>query len=95
MPRPDEPRSAGAGRLLPLARLLEVAIHHVDLDIGYEINDIDDETAEWLLEWCSFRLGIVKSPKVQVTSDSGFTMAIGSVGEPVAVSGSCWISLAG
>ena len=28
-------------RLLPLARLLEVAIHHVDLDIGYEITDID------------------------------------------------------
>ena len=28
-------------RLLPLARLLEVTIHHVDLDIGYEINDID------------------------------------------------------
>ena len=26
-------------RLLPLARLLEVAIHHVDLDIGYEISD--------------------------------------------------------
>ena len=43
-------------RLLPLARLLEVAIHHVDLDIGYEISDIDSQTAEWLLEWCSFRL---------------------------------------
>ena len=25
-------------RLLPLARLLEVVIHHVDLDIGYEID---------------------------------------------------------
>jgi maleylpyruvate isomerase len=76
-------------RLLPLARLLEVTIHHVDLDIGYEINDIDGQTAEWLLEWCSFRLGSREEfPKVQVTSDSGFTMAIGSFGEPVAVSGS-------
>ena len=28
-------------RLLPLARLLEVVIHHVDLDIGYEIADIE------------------------------------------------------
>ena len=43
-------------RLLPLARLLEVVIHHVDLDIGYEVDDIDDPTAEWLLEWCAFRL---------------------------------------
>ena len=25
----------------PLARLTEVAIHHVDLDIGYEISDVD------------------------------------------------------
>ena len=33
-------------RLLPLARLLEVAIHHVDLDIGYEISDLDPQTAE-------------------------------------------------
>src|SRR4029453_10394161 len=31
-------------RLLPLARLLEVVIHHVDLDIGYEITDIDAQT---------------------------------------------------
>jgi maleylpyruvate isomerase len=76
-------------RLMPLARLLEVVIHHVDLDIGYEITDIDDQTAEWLLEWCSFRLGSREDfPRLQVTSDSGFTTAVGSVGEPVAVSGS-------
>src|SRR4029450_882875 len=43
-------------RRLPLARLLEVIIHHVDLDIGYEITNIDAQTAEWLLEWCAFRL---------------------------------------
>jgi len=76
-------------RLLPLARLLEVAIHHVDLDIGYEITDIDDQTAEWLLEWCSFRLGSREDcPKLQLTSDSGFSTTMGNVGDPVAVSGS-------
>jgi maleylpyruvate isomerase len=76
-------------RLLPLARLLEVVIHHVDLDISYEITDIDDQTAEWLLEWCSFRLGSRKDcPRLELTSDSGSTTAMGSVGEPVAVSGS-------
>jgi len=76
-------------RLMPLARLLEVVIHHVDLDIGYEISNIDDQTAEWLLEWCSFRLGSREDfPKLQLTSDSGFSTAIGSVGDPVAVNGS-------
>jgi maleylpyruvate isomerase len=75
-------------RLLPLSRLLEVAIHHVDLDVGYEITDIDPQTAEWLLEWCAFRLGNREDfPKLQLTSDSGFTTTIGSVGDSVAVSG--------
>jgi maleylpyruvate isomerase len=76
-------------RLLPLARLLEVAIHHVDLDVGYEITDIDTQTAEWLLEWCAFRLGNREDfPKLQLTSDTGFTTVLGRVGDPVAVSGS-------
>jgi len=76
-------------RLLPLARLLEVVIHHVDLDIGYEITDIDPPTAEWLLEWCAFRLGHRDDwPKLQLTSDTGFTTTVGSAREPIAVSGS-------
>ena len=76
-------------RMLPLPRLLEVVIHHVDLNIGYEITDIDTQTAEWLLEWCAFRLRDRDDfPKLQLTSESGFTVTVGSVGEPVAVSGS-------
>jgi maleylpyruvate isomerase len=76
-------------RLLPLARLLEVVIHHVDLDIGYEITDIDTQTVEWLLEWCAFRLRDREDfPRLELTADSGFTTAVGSVGGPVAVSGS-------
>jgi maleylpyruvate isomerase len=78
-----------SARLLPLPRLLEVVIHHVDLDIGYEFTDIDAQTADWLLEWCAFRLQDRDDfPKLQLTSDSGFNLAVGSVGEPVAVSGS-------
>ncbi len=76
-------------RLLPLARLLEVAIHHVDLDIGYEISDIDPQTAEWLLEWCSFRLrGRVEFPKLELRSYSGFSITVGSAGDPIPISGS-------
>ncbi len=75
-------------RLLPLARLLEVVIHHVDLDIGYEITDIDTQTAEWLLEWCAFRLRDRDDfPRLQLTSDTGFATTVGSAGEPIAVSG--------
>jgi maleylpyruvate isomerase len=75
-------------RLLPLARLLEVVIHHVDLDIGYEITDIDTQTAEWLLEWCAFRLRERDGfPRLQLTSDTGFTTTVGGSGEPIAVSG--------
>jgi maleylpyruvate isomerase len=75
-------------RLLPLARLLEVVIHHVDLDIGYEITGIDTQTAEWLLEWCAFRLRERDGfPRLQLTSDTGFTTTVGGSGEPIAVSG--------
>jgi maleylpyruvate isomerase len=78
-----------SARLLPLPRLLEVVIHHVDLDVGYEIADIDTQTAEWLLEWCAFRLRDRDDfPKLQLTSDSGSTLTVGSSGEPVAVTGS-------
>jgi maleylpyruvate isomerase len=76
-------------RLLPLARLLEVVIHHVDLDVGFQITDIDDQTAEWLLEWCAFRLRDREEfPRLQLTSDSGVTTAVGSASEAVLVSGS-------
>jgi maleylpyruvate isomerase len=76
-------------RLLPLARLLEVVIHHVDLDVGYEIADIDNQTAEWLLEWCAFRLRDRENfPMLQLTSDSGFSTVVGNAGDPVPVRGS-------
>jgi maleylpyruvate isomerase len=76
-------------RLLPLIRLLEVVIHHVDLDIGYEIADIDATVAEWLLEWSAFRLRNRDDfPRLDLTSESGFRISVGSVGEPAAIEGS-------
>jgi maleylpyruvate isomerase len=75
-------------RLLPLARLLEVVIHHVDLDVGYEVGDIDGPTAEWLLEWCAFRLRHRDEfPKLELVSESGFTIAVGSAGQPITIRG--------
>lgn len=76
-------------RLLPLARLLEVVIHHVDLDIGFEMSAVDPATAEWLLEWCAFRLQERDEfPRLDLTSDSGFAISLGSAGPPRPVSGS-------
>ena len=76
-------------RLLPLARLLEVIIHHVDLDVGFDVGDIDQQTAEWLLEWCAFRLRERDDfPRLVLTSDSGFTIHLGRSGEPRPVTGS-------
>ncbi len=75
-------------RMLPLARLVEVVIHHVDLDIGYEVAQIEDTTAEWLLEWCAFRVREREEfPKLDLTADSGFTISLGNAGDPTAVSG--------
>ena len=75
-------------RLLPLTRLLEVVVHHVDLDIGFEFDHIETATAEWLLEWCAFRLRQRDDfPSLELTSDSGFTITLGSVGQPIAISG--------
>jgi maleylpyruvate isomerase len=75
-------------RLLPLSRLLEVIIHHVDLDIGYEVDHIDQQTAEWLLEWCAYRFRSRDDfPRLTLTSDSGFTVHVGKSGEPRQVSG--------
>lgn len=75
-------------RLLPLARLLEVVIHHVDLDIGFQVADIDGQTAEWLLEWSAFRLRHRDEfPKLELHADSGFTTVIGNSGKPIMISG--------
>ncbi len=76
-------------RLLPLGRLLEVVIHHVDLDTGFGVADIDQATAEWLLEWCSFRLrDRDEFPRLELHAGSGFTITIGSSGPPRRISGS-------
>lgn len=75
-------------RLLPLARLLEVVLHHVDLDVGYRVEAIEPATAEWLLEWCALRLRSRDDfPRVQLRSDSGFTIAVGNVGDAIVVDG--------
>ena len=76
-------------RLLPLARLTEVVLHHVDLDIGFEVTDIDDETAEWLLEWSAYRLGARDEfPRLELVSDATFHTTLGNSGDVRRITGS-------
>ncbi|WP_170854092.1 maleylpyruvate isomerase family mycothiol-dependent enzyme [Microlunatus flavus] len=76
-------------RLLPLARLFEVELHLVDLDVGHEVSDVDAASAEWLLEWFAFRATARDEfPRVELRASSGFTTTVGSVGGPVVVRGS-------
>ena len=70
----------GQARLLPLARLLEVELHHVDLDIGRGADDLDAATADWLLEWCALRLRQREDfPRLELVSDTT-RLSVGSAG---------------
>ena len=69
-------------------KLLHQKSGNLTVDLS-EITDIDTRTAEWLLEWGAFRLRDREDfPELELTSDSGMTATVGTVGEPVAVSGS-------
>nr|WP_232531333.1 maleylpyruvate isomerase family mycothiol-dependent enzyme [Microlunatus antarcticus] len=75
-------------RLLPLGRLFEVEIHHVDLGVGHEMDRIEPEVAEWLIEWVAFRARARDEfPRVELHTDSGFTTTVGQVGPGLVVHG--------
>lgn len=65
--------------LMPLLRLNEVVLHHVDLDLGFSLDDLDPIAARWLLEWNAFRMGTRFAPTpVVLRADSGFVARLGS-----------------
>ena len=75
-------------RLLPLARLFEVELHLVDLDVGHDVEQIAEPVAAWLVEWVSFRARARDEfPRVELRMPSQ-TTTVGSVGEPLVVRGS-------
>ncbi len=76
-------------RLLPLIRLFEVTIHHIDLDVGHTFADLDDELVGWLLEFVPFALqGRDDVPRLELTTDAGQVSVIGPGGaEPRRVTG--------
>lgn len=75
--------------LLPLARLREVALHHVDLDVGFGVLDLDDDIARWILQWtCYWISDDPRLAPLQIESTSGVHARLGGSGHPTAVGGS-------
>lgn len=64
---------------LPLARLNEVVLHHVDLDCGFGFVDVEPDVARWLLEWNVRRhTDGVSGRAVVLVSSGGYQARLGT-----------------
>ncbi len=82
--------------VLPLARLHEVCLHHLDLDCNFSPDAVDPAAAAWLLRWVLDLLDDADLPSLRLESDS-LVAELGKGGEPRTVSGSdarlwAWLS---
>jgi maleylpyruvate isomerase len=75
--------------MLPFGRLAEVVVHHVDLAIGRDFDDLDDAVAGLALDWAVGRIAQAPEvPALQLVADSGRSWTVPGRGEPVEVTGS-------
>jgi len=75
---------------LPTGRLFEVTVHHLDLNVGLTVDDIDLRAAELALDWAAFRIGPRSEyPRLRLTTGSGRTYDVGPqrAAEVIEVSG--------
>lgn len=73
---------------LPIVRINELVLHHIDLDVGYTFENIDPEVAAWLLAYNAARVGRNSAyPAIRLESDSGVSAVIGGPGRPQVVHG--------
>lgn len=74
---------------LPMLRLNEVVLHHVDLDCGFVFGDIDVKVAELLLSWNLYRrVDLVTGPGIALITSTGNVHRVGSGPGVSEVSGS-------
>ncbi|MCP9960609.1 maleylpyruvate isomerase family mycothiol-dependent enzyme [Streptomyces somaliensis] len=76
---------------LPFRRLVEVELHHVDLGVGYELEDLPEEFTGREIAFLAERFaGHRDVPATTVAAEDGRTWATGggAAGEPVTVRGS-------
>jgi len=73
---------------LPLVRLNHLVLHHIDLDVGFTYEAIDEPVAAWLLAYNAGRIGRNSAyPAIRLASDSGVNAVIGGGGRPQVVNG--------
>lgn len=74
---------------VPFRRLIEVELHHVDLGIGYELEDLPDEFVRREIAFLTDRFaGNATVPPVRITASDGGQWQTGRTeGEPVSVTG--------
>jgi len=82
--------------VIPLARLHEVCIHHIDLDCEFGPDAVDPAAAAWLLRWVLDLLADAELPSLRIEADS-LVAELGTGGELRTVSGSdarlwAWLS---
>ena len=74
---------------VPMARLSELVVHHLDLDCGLDVGRLDSASARWLLQWAELRYADGSDlPAVRLESTSGLTAELGAAGERRTVTGS-------
>ncbi len=71
---------------VPMARLRELVVHHIDLACGFTVDDIDPVPARWLLQWY-VSMGPTTGPRLAIESDSGVSARLGDQGEERRVTG--------
>ncbi|MFF3321713.1 maleylpyruvate isomerase family mycothiol-dependent enzyme [Streptomyces sp. NPDC002889] len=79
-----------AAARIPFRRLVEVELHHVDLDIGYELEDLPKEFTEREIDFLAERFGGHKDvPSTGLATDDGqfWTTGGGADGAAVVVTG--------
>lgn len=67
---------------VPLVRLHEVCVHHLDLACGVSADDLAADAAQWLLRWVLFRLEDADIPRLKVVGDSTQAVVGTGPGQP-------------
>lgn len=68
---------------LPIVRINELVLHHIDLNLDYTYKDIDPQVAAWLLAYNTARIGRNSTyPAIRLMADSGLSVVIGGPGRP-------------
>lgn len=70
--------------ILPLIRLHEVSVHHLDLQCGFSADQVAPQAARALLGWVAERVRDVDLPAIAIEAESGLTATVGH-GEVTAV----------